>query len=95
MLLGKLAYQKRQSDVGKVPEQTLVPKRCTFQTRRLIASTLSDTGVTKAHWKERNFRCVIKGQAIQLQPVSQTIAARIVPRYPTLVDFSPRGLADD
>lgn len=95
VLLGKLTYQKRQLDIGKIPEQTLVPKRCTFRARRLIASTLSGTGVTKAHWEERNLRGVIEGRAIQLQPVPQAIAARIIPRYPTLMDFSPRGLTDD
>lgn len=95
MPLGKLAYQKCQPDVRQMPEQTLVPKRRTFRARRLITSIDAGTGVTKSHWKERNPRCIIEDQAIQLQPVPQTIAARITPGYPTLMNFSPRSLTDN
>jgi hypothetical protein len=95
MSMGVLTDQERQLQVGKVLDQAFVPKRCTFGARRLIATAFSGPGITKTHGQDCNSRCIVEDRAVQLQPVTQAIAACIIPRYATLMDFAPRRLADD
>jgi len=72
-----------------------VTKRCTFGARRLIASTFSGAGITTYDGQDCNSRCVVEDRAVQFQPVTQSIAACIIPRYATLMGFAPRRLTDD
>jgi hypothetical protein len=83
------------SGLDYVPKQAFVPKRCALGTRRLIAPAFSGAGITKSHGKDRNSRCIVEDRAVQLQPVTQAIAACIIPRYPGLMNFAPGRLTDD
>jgi len=90
-----LTDQERQLEVRKVLEQALVPMRRALGTRWLICSVVSDAWITKSHGKDCNSRFIVEDRAVQLQPVPETIAARITPRYPALMDFAPRRLTND
>jgi hypothetical protein len=95
MSMGVLTDQERQLQVGKVLDQAFVPKRCTFGARRLIASAFSGPGITKSHGQDCNSCRIVEDRAVQLQPVTQAIAACIIPRYAGLMNFAPGRLADD
>jgi hypothetical protein len=90
-----LTDQKRQPRVRKMLEQAFVPARRTLGTGWVVTAILSSAGVTKSHGKNRNLRFIEEGRTIQPQPVTQAIAACIIPRYAAPMDFAPGGLTDD
>ena len=61
-------------------EQAFVPARRALE-RRIVTSVLSSPGITKSHGKDCNPRFLQEGRTIHPQPVTQKIAARIIPRY--------------
>jgi len=95
MPLSVLTDQECQLQVGKMLEQAFVPMRRAPGTRRIIASVFSDARITKSHGEDRNSRRIEEGRAIQIQPVTQAVAACIIPGYPALMDFAPGRLTDD
>ena len=76
-------------------EQAFVPARRALRTGWIVTAILSGAGVTKSHGKDCNHRFIEEGRSIQLQPVTQAIAARIIPRYAAQMDLAPRRLTDD
>src|SRR5581483_4077880 len=76
-------------------QQALVPKRCTFWSRRIVTSVLSSPRITKSHRKDRDLRFIEENQTIHPQPVTQAIAACIIPRYSAPVDLAPWRLTND
>jgi hypothetical protein len=90
-----LTNQKRQPQVRKMLEQAFVPARRALWTGRIVTATLSRARLTKPHGKDRNLRFIEEGRAIQPQPVTQAIAAYIIPRYSAPVDLAPWRLTND
>jgi len=74
---------------------TLVPERGAFWTRRLITTIRSGAGVTKAYREDRNSCFIVKNRTVQIHPIPQPIATRVVPGNPSLMDFAAWRLADD
>src|SRR5215203_7532910 len=95
MLLGVLAHQERQLDVGQVPEEARVPERSTLRARRFITPCLVSPRITKADRKNCDFCFFVENRSIQSEPIAQTITACIVPSDTRLVDLFPRCLTDD
>jgi len=87
--------QKRQLQVRKMLEQALVPARRALRTGRIVTAVPSGAGIAKSHRKNSNPRFIEEGQAIQPQPITQAVAACIIPRYAASVDLTPWRLADD
>jgi hypothetical protein len=90
-----LTDQERQLEIGKVLEQAFVPERRTFRPRRLIPAVFSRSRITKSDGDNRHLRGIVEERAVQLQPLAQAIAACVIPRYPTAMDFAPWRLTDD
>jgi hypothetical protein len=78
-----MADQKRQLAIRKVVEQAFVPERCAFGSRRLVAAVLSGTRITKSHGEKRDSFFIVEDRAIQLDPIAQAVAARVVPSNST------------
>src|ERR1019366_3559682 len=76
-------------------QQSLVPKWCTFWSRRIVTSVNSSPRIAKSHRKDRNLRFIEENRTIHPEPITQAIAACIIPRYTTLMDLSPWRLTDD
>ena len=76
-------------------EQAFVPARRTLGTRWIITAILSSPRITKSHGKNCDLSFIEEGRTIQPQPVTQAIAACIIPRYTTPMDLAPRRLTDD
>jgi len=95
MSMGVLTDQERQLEVGKVLQQAFVPERRTFRPRRLIPAAFSRSWITKSDGDNRHLRCIVEDRAVQLQPLAQAVAACVIPRYPTAMDFAPGRLSDD
>jgi hypothetical protein len=90
-----LTDQKRQFSVRKMLEQAFVPRRRAFSTWRIVSAILSSSWITKSHGKNRNFRVIEESRTIQPQPITQAIAACVVPRDTTPMDLASRSLTDD
>src|SRR5450759_4837515 len=76
-------------------QQTLVPKWCTFWSRRIVTSVNSSPRIAKSHRKDRNLRFIEENRTIHPEPITQAIAACIIPRYTTPMDLAPWRLTDD
>ena len=90
-----LTSQERQLQVREMLEQAFVPKRRAFRTGRIITSVLPGARITKSDRKNRHPRRIVEDRALQLEPLAQAIAACVIPRHPTAMDFAPRRLTDD
>jgi hypothetical protein len=90
-----LTSQEYQLQAGKMLEQAFVPARRALRTGRIVTSVLSGARIAKSHRKDRNLRFIEEGRAIQPQPVTQAIAACVVPRYPASMDLAPWRLTND
>src|SRR5665213_967187 len=90
-----LTDQKRQLQVRKMLEQAFVPARRALRTGWIVTSVLSGARITKSHGKDRNLCVIEEGRTIHPQPVTQTIAACIIPRYSAPVDLAPWRLTND
>lgn len=90
-----LTDQKRKPNVRKMPQQAFMPKGGTLWPRRIIATRFSDARITKSHWKQSNLRCIEKSFAVDSKPITQPVAARVVPWHTGQMDFPPRCLTDD
>src|SRR6478672_5856764 len=76
-------------------QHAFVPERSAFGTRRLIPARRPCAGVTKTEGDERDLCFVVEGRTIQIHPISQMIAARVVPGDTSLMDFAAWRLTDD
>jgi hypothetical protein len=90
-----LTDQECELQVRNMLEQAFVPARRTLGTRRIITAILSSPGITKSHGKNRDLSFIEEGRTIQLQPVTEAIAARIIPRYTAPMDLAPWRLTND
>lgn len=75
-------------------EQLYAPCRCTLRSGWEI-SRLPGTGETESHGKYRDLFWVIEHSACHTEPLAQAVAARVVERYPCLMNFLARRLARD
>jgi hypothetical protein len=90
-----LTDQKCELQVQKMLEQAFVPARRTLGTRWIITATLSSPGITKSHGKNRDLSFIEEGRTIQPQPVTQAVAACVIPRYTAPMDLATWRLTDD
>jgi hypothetical protein len=72
-----------------------VPERSTFWARWIVATRFCGARITKTHRENRDSCFIVESRSIQLEPITQTIAACIIPSDTRLVDLFPRRLADD
>ena len=95
MPLCVLTDQKCQPQVRKMLDQAFMPARRALGTGWVVTAILSSPRITKSHRKNCDLRFIEEDQTIQPQPVTQAIAARIIPRYSGPVDLAPWRLIND
>lgn len=71
-----------------------MPEFGTLLTWRTITSIVR-SGIAKPHWNQRNQIGVVELLAFDSDPLSQSIAAGVIPGYSRLVNATTRGLAND
>ena len=90
-----LTDQKRQITVRKMLEQALVPLRRAFRTWWIVTAILPSPWITKSYRKNRNFCVIEEDRTIQPQPITQAIAACVVPRDAAPMDLASRSLTNN
>ncbi len=93
--LGVASDKKCEFNLRHDAKKNFVPFWGAFRTRRGVTTIGETAWIAEAHRHDGNARRVVKLLAVQIQPGSQAIAGRIVPRNTRLMDFCAGRLAND
>src|SRR5579864_1994552 len=94
MTLSVMADQQRRLDARQFGEQVIEPKLRAFAPWRQVAR-IALARIAVAHRDDRHQRFVVERAAIDIHPLPQSFAARVVPRNAGHVHASAGGLSDD
>src|SRR5690349_24359079 len=94
MSLRIFADEQRHPKVGQVREQAIEPQRRAFASRR-PAAACGFARVATTHRNDRDLRSVIERTGVHSHPVTQPLAARVVPRDARPVYAQSWSLSDD
>lgn len=86
--------EQRQSLRRQSREQTIMPERRAFRSRREICP-FRRSGIAEPHGHQRNAIGIVEFRRIKAGPVAKPDAAVVLPGYAARMDASSGGLADD
>lgn len=88
------ADQEGEANIFQQRQQTRAPHWRALASGRQVGA-VHGAWITKSHRRDRDIPLVVKGDAVELQPIAQSISRRVVPRHPAFMHTPARRLTSD